>query len=172
MSGEWGSKVKLWYRPPATHCISPGLEYGEVDGYSYSLYYQNQLHHVRAWDMLCLVTMATRLQIRFVVDRLMWKLRCEVLTALKMSMFVFCSVTPYGLVGRYQRFRGTYCMISSEDGVTIFPGHVGNPHGIKTQNNNDVAVERTTNLTIKMKCGMYCCFIVWAGNIKYKHQYY
>jgi hypothetical protein len=31
----------------------------------------------------------------------------EVLTALKMSVLVFCVVMPCGLVGRYSHFRGT-----------------------------------------------------------------
>jgi hypothetical protein len=37
-------------------------------------------------------------------------LRFEVLTALKMSILVKWVVTPCGLVGRYQRFGGTYCL--------------------------------------------------------------
>jgi hypothetical protein len=38
-------------------------------------------------------------------------MRSVVLTAVKMSMLVFWVVTPCGLVGRYQRFRGTYCLL-------------------------------------------------------------
>jgi hypothetical protein len=34
----------------------------------------------------------------------------EVLTAVKMLMVVFWVVTPCGLVGGYQHFRGTYCL--------------------------------------------------------------
>jgi hypothetical protein len=30
--------------------------------------------------------------------------------AVKMSMFIFWIVKPHGLVGRYQRCRGTYCL--------------------------------------------------------------
>jgi hypothetical protein len=37
-------------------------------------------------------------------------MRFEVLTAVKMSMLVFWVVTPCGLVGRFQRFRKTYCL--------------------------------------------------------------
>jgi hypothetical protein len=37
-------------------------------------------------------------------------MRFEVLTAVKMLMLVFWIVTPCGLVGRYQRFGGTYCL--------------------------------------------------------------
>jgi hypothetical protein len=33
----------------------------------------------------------------------------EVLTAVKMSMVVFRVATQCGLIGRYQRFGGTYC---------------------------------------------------------------
>jgi hypothetical protein len=36
-------------------------------------------------------------------------LRFEVLTAVKMPIFVFWVVTPCGLVGRCQHFAGTYC---------------------------------------------------------------
>jgi hypothetical protein len=35
--------------------------------------------------------------------------RSEVLTAVKVSSLAFWVVTPCGLVGRYQRFGGTYC---------------------------------------------------------------
>jgi hypothetical protein len=35
---------------------------------------------------------------------MIWKVRSEVLTAVKLSMLVFWVVTPFGLVGRYQRF--------------------------------------------------------------------
>jgi hypothetical protein len=37
-------------------------------------------------------------------------MRFEVLMAVKMSMLVSWVVTPYGLVGRYQRLGGTYCL--------------------------------------------------------------
>jgi hypothetical protein len=37
-------------------------------------------------------------------------MRFEVLPAVKMSMLVFWVVKPYGLVGRDQRFGGTYCL--------------------------------------------------------------
>jgi hypothetical protein len=49
-------------------------------------------------------------------------MRFEVLTAVKMSMLVFWVVMPCGLVGKYQRFGGTYCLhlFSPEDGGTIF----------------------------------------------------
>jgi hypothetical protein len=36
--------------------------------------------------------------------------RYKVLTAVNMSMLLFWVVTPYGLVGRYQCFGGTYCL--------------------------------------------------------------
>jgi hypothetical protein len=39
-----------------------------------------------------------------------WYVRLEVLTAVKMLMFVFWVMTPFRLVGRYQRFGGTYCL--------------------------------------------------------------
>jgi hypothetical protein len=50
-------------------------------------------------------------------------MRCDVLTAVKTSMLVFCVVTPCGLIGRYQRFGDTYCfhlqcLLSSQYGVT------------------------------------------------------
>jgi hypothetical protein len=35
--------------------------------------------------------------------------RSEVLTAVKMSMLVFWVVKLCGLIGRYERFGGTYC---------------------------------------------------------------
>jgi hypothetical protein len=38
------------------------------------------------------------------------RMRFEVLTAVKMSILVFWVVTQCGLVGRYQRFGGTYCL--------------------------------------------------------------
>jgi hypothetical protein len=34
----------------------------------------------------------------------------DVLTALKMSKFIFWVATPCGLVGRHQRFGGIYCL--------------------------------------------------------------
>jgi hypothetical protein len=37
-------------------------------------------------------------------------LRFEVLTAVKMSVLFFWVVTLCGLVGKYQRFGGTYCL--------------------------------------------------------------
>jgi hypothetical protein len=37
-------------------------------------------------------------------------MRFEVFMAVKMSMSVFWVVTPCGLRGKYQRFRGTYCL--------------------------------------------------------------
>jgi hypothetical protein len=37
-------------------------------------------------------------------------LRFEVLTAVKITMLVFCDATPCGLVGGYQGFGGTYCL--------------------------------------------------------------
>jgi hypothetical protein len=37
-------------------------------------------------------------------------MRFDVLTAMKMSISVFWAVTPCGLVGRYQRFGGIYCL--------------------------------------------------------------
>jgi hypothetical protein len=37
-------------------------------------------------------------------------MRFEVLTAVKMLILVFWVVTSYGHVGRYQHFRGTYCL--------------------------------------------------------------
>jgi hypothetical protein len=36
--------------------------------------------------------------------------RFEVLTAVKMSMLLFCFITPCRLVGRYHSFGGTYCL--------------------------------------------------------------
>jgi hypothetical protein len=36
--------------------------------------------------------------------------RFEVLTAVKMSMLLFCVIPPCGLVGTYQRFGGTSCL--------------------------------------------------------------
>jgi hypothetical protein len=38
-------------------------------------------------------------------------MRFEVLKGVKMSMVVFCVVTLCGLLGKYQRFGGTYCSI-------------------------------------------------------------
>jgi hypothetical protein len=35
----------------------------------------------------------------------------EVLTPVKMTMFVLWVVTHFGLVGRYQRFGETYCLL-------------------------------------------------------------
>jgi hypothetical protein len=55
-------------------------------------------------------------------------MRFDVLTAVKMSMLVFWVVTPCGLVGRYQRFGGTYCLYLqdwSEDGGRTFLRNVG-----------------------------------------------
>jgi hypothetical protein len=37
-------------------------------------------------------------------------LRFQVLAVVNMSMFVFWVVTPRGLVGKYQRFKETYCL--------------------------------------------------------------
>jgi hypothetical protein len=37
-------------------------------------------------------------------------MRFEVFTAMKMPMLIFWVVTPCELVGRYQRFGGTYCL--------------------------------------------------------------
>jgi hypothetical protein len=48
--------------------------------------------------------------------------RYEVLTAMKMSMFVFWVVTPCGLVSRFQRFGETH--FSPEDGDSTFPRNV------------------------------------------------
>jgi hypothetical protein len=39
--------------------------------------------------------------------------------ATKMSMFVFWFVTPYGLVGRYQRFGETYCLRLQGDSMFL-----------------------------------------------------
>jgi hypothetical protein len=36
-------------------------------------------------------------------------MKSEVITAVKVAM-MFWVVTPYGLVGTYQRFGGTYCL--------------------------------------------------------------
>jgi hypothetical protein len=36
--------------------------------------------------------------------------RFKVLAEVKMSMLIFWVVRLYGLVGRYQRFAGTYCL--------------------------------------------------------------
>jgi hypothetical protein len=38
-------------------------------------------------------------------------MRFEVLMAVKMLMLVFWVVMPYGLVGTYQYFGGTYCLL-------------------------------------------------------------
>jgi hypothetical protein len=40
--------------------------------------------------------------------------RFEVLTVVKMIMMFFWVVTPFGLISRYQHFRGTYCPPSSQ----------------------------------------------------------
>jgi hypothetical protein len=37
-------------------------------------------------------------------------MRFKVLEAVKMTMLIFWVVTPYGNVGRYQRFGETYCL--------------------------------------------------------------
>jgi hypothetical protein len=42
----------------------------------------------------------------------------EILTAVKMSIFVFWVLTPCGLVGRYHRFGGTH--FNPEDGGSVF----------------------------------------------------
>jgi hypothetical protein len=51
-------------------------------------------------------------------------LRFEVLRAVQMSVLVLWVVTPCGLVGRYQRFGGTFCFhlqdLSPEDGSGMF----------------------------------------------------
>jgi hypothetical protein len=39
-------------------------------------------------------------------------LKFEVLMVMKMSVLVFWVVTLWGLVGRYQRFRGMYCFLA------------------------------------------------------------
>jgi len=36
-------------------------------------------------------------------------MRSKVLTAMKMSVLIFWVVTPYGFVGKYQLYEGTYC---------------------------------------------------------------
>jgi hypothetical protein len=38
-------------------------------------------------------------------------MRFEILAAMKMLMLVFWETTPRGLVGRYKRFGGTYCLL-------------------------------------------------------------
>jgi hypothetical protein len=43
--------------------------------------------------------------------------RFEVPRAVRMSMFVFWVVTPCGLGGRYQRFRGTYCVTTQKTDI-------------------------------------------------------
>jgi hypothetical protein len=37
-------------------------------------------------------------------------MRFGVITAVKMSLMVFWAVTPCGIVDRYRRFGGTYCL--------------------------------------------------------------
>jgi hypothetical protein len=52
--------------------------------------------------------------------------RFEVLTAVKMQIFVFLVETPCGFVGRYQRFGGTYYIyLNPEDGGSMFLWNVG-----------------------------------------------
>jgi hypothetical protein len=38
-------------------------------------------------------------------------MRFEILMAVKISIFFFWVATPCGLVGRYQRFGGAYCLL-------------------------------------------------------------
>jgi hypothetical protein len=47
----------------------------------------------------------------------------EVLAAVKM-MFFFWVVTPYGLVGRYQRFREIYCLQALKMKTVYFSGRL------------------------------------------------
>jgi hypothetical protein len=51
-------------------------------------------------------------------------MRFNILTAVKISMLVFWVVTPCGLVGRYHRFRGTYCLSLQPTIFEIFYGKV------------------------------------------------
>jgi hypothetical protein len=48
-------------------------------------------------------------------------MRFEVLAVMKMSILVFWVVMPHELIGRYQRFRGTYYSIfrAENDGSLV-----------------------------------------------------
>jgi hypothetical protein len=59
-------------------------------------------------------------------------MRFQVLTAGRMSLFVFWVVMPYGLVGRYQCFRGTYCPRDGDEHWYL----PKSPHNITTQETN------------------------------------
>jgi hypothetical protein len=50
-----------------------------------------------------------------------------------MLMLVFWVVTPCGLLGRYQRFRGTYCLHLQPMKCWYLPT---SPHGVTTQKTN------------------------------------
>jgi hypothetical protein len=49
----------------------------------------------------------------------------EVLTSVNMSVLVFWVVTPCGLLSRYQRFGGTYCLHLQGPGGRMFIRNVG-----------------------------------------------
>jgi hypothetical protein len=50
---------------------------------------------------------------------------CRPVVMIYVSVLVFWVVTPCGLVGRYQRFGGTYSVLCPEDGGSMFFRNVG-----------------------------------------------
>jgi hypothetical protein len=69
-------------------------------------------------------------------------MRFQVFMAMKMSMLIFCAVTPCGLVDRLPTFRRNIMPPSSgpEDGEITFLRNIGNlrtcPHGVTAQKIN------------------------------------